>query len=78
MRYTCLGQHSTDSTRSVSATRQKPKLAPYIMSMQENVATALACDVQQINIKATTEEKLGFTGNEEGISAHSVVLIEKI
>lgn len=57
---------------------QKPKLAPYIMSMRENVAIALACDVQQINIKATTEEKLGFTGNEEGISAHSVVLIEKI
>ena len=56
---------------------QKPKLASYIPSMRENIARALSCNVSCINIKATTEEKLGFTGNEEGISAHSVVLIEK-
>ena len=57
---------------------QRPKLASYIPLMRENIARSLECDPSQINIKATTEEKLGFTGNEEGISAHSVVLIEKI
>ena len=56
---------------------QKPKLAPYIHQMRQNVANTLGCDVERINIKATTEEHLGFTGREEGISAHSVVLIEK-
>lgn len=57
---------------------QKPKLAPFIEMMRENIATSFGCDVKKINIKATTEEKLGFTGREEGISAHCVVLIEKI
>lgn len=57
---------------------QKPKLAQYIPKMSENIASAIGCNPAQINVKATTEEKLGFTGNEEGISAHSVVLIEKI
>lgn len=56
---------------------QKPKLSPYIHQMRQNVANTLGCDVERINIKATTEEHLGFTGREEGISAHSVVLIEK-
>ena len=57
---------------------QKPKLRGYIDVMRKNVADVLECDVDAVNIKATTEERLGFTGREEGISAHAVVLIEKI
>ena len=56
---------------------QKPKVAPYIEKMREIIADALGCDISQINVKATTEEHLGFTGREEGISAHAVALIEK-
>ncbi len=56
---------------------QAPKLAPYIIEMRENIAKALKTDVEFISVKATTEEKLGFTGRKEGISAHSVCLIEK-
>ena len=56
---------------------QRPKLASFIPLMCVNIAKALSCDPSRINVKATTEEKLGFTGTEEGISAHSVVLIEK-
>ena len=56
---------------------QVPKLAPYIIEMRENIAKALKTDVDFISVKATTEEKLGFTGRKEGISAHSVCLIEK-
>lgn len=55
---------------------QKPKMLPYIKKMRENIADVLDCDVGCVNIKATTEEKLGFTGAEEGISAYSVCLIE--
>lgn len=55
---------------------QKPKIAPYIEKMRENISFALNCDISKINVKATTEEKLGFTGREEGVSAHSVVLLE--
>lgn len=55
---------------------QKPKLKPFIEKMRENIAAACECDVSQINVKATTEEKLGFTGSEEGISAHAVCIIE--
>lgn len=57
---------------------QKPKLAPHIPAMRQNVALALECSVEQISVKATTEEKLGFTGNEEGIAAHAVCLLERI
>ena len=56
---------------------QKPKLMPYILEMRENVASACQIDLNNVNIKATTEEKLGFTGNEEGISAQAVSLIFK-
>lgn len=56
---------------------QVPKLAPYILSMRENIAKALGVDVDFVSVKATTEEKLGFTGRKEGISAHCVCLIEK-
>lgn len=57
---------------------QKPKLAPYIIQMRENIAKACKCDISQISVKATTEEKLGFTGEMLGISAHAVSLLVKI
>ena len=56
---------------------QVPKLAPYIDDMRHNIAKALCVDVDFVSVKATTEEKLGFTGRKEGISAHCVCLIEK-
>ena len=57
---------------------QAPKLRPYIQKMRDNVAEALKCSPDMINIKATTEEQLGFTGRGEGISAQAVALIESI
>ena len=54
---------------------QKPKIAVYTEKMKKNIAFALACDETCINIKATTEEHLGFTGREEGAAAHAVVLL---
>lgn len=57
---------------------QAPKLASYIESMRKNIADVCGCDVSQISIKATTEEKLGFTGEKLGVSAHSVCLMKKI
>ena len=56
---------------------QMPKMAPFIDAMRENIAGALGVDVDFVSVKATTEEKLGFTGRKEGISAHCVCLIEK-
>lgn len=56
---------------------QRPKLKPYTLKMRENIAVACKVDVSCVSVKATTEEKLGFTGSEEGISAHSVVLLVK-
>lgn len=57
---------------------QKPKLSGYIQDMRKRIASACNTDINNINIKATTEEKLGFTGECLGISAHSVCLLEKI
>ncbi|KXZ38951.1 2-C-methyl-D-erythritol 2,4-cyclodiphosphate synthase [Alkalithermobacter thermoalcaliphilus JW-YL-7 = DSM 7308] len=57
---------------------QKPKMAPYIHQMRENIAKALEIDIDDVNVKATTTEKLGFEGREEGISAHAIVSIDKI
>ncbi len=54
---------------------QRPKMAPHIQAMRENVARACGVTVDRINVKATTEEGLGFTGTGEGISAHAVVLL---
>ena len=54
---------------------QKPKLAPFIGKMRENIAFALDIDAECVNVKATTEEKLGFTGQMEGVSAHAVALV---
>lgn len=55
---------------------QSPKLKDYIVKMRENIASACNIDVDRVSVKATTEEHLGFTGRKEGISAHSVCLIE--
>ena len=57
---------------------QKPKLAPYIEQMRERIADVIGCDISCISVKATTEEHLGFTGEEKGISATAVVLMEKV
>ncbi len=56
---------------------QAPKLKPYIQTMRETVASICEVGIDEVNIKATTEEKLGFTGRLEGISAHAVALIER-
>ena len=54
---------------------QKPKMAPYIMAMRQNIADDCGIDISFVNVKATTEEGLGFTGSLEGISAHAVCVI---
>ena len=55
---------------------QAPKLAPHIRRMRENLAAAIGCEVSRVSVKATTEEKLGFTGAKQGIAAHCVCLLE--
>lgn len=55
---------------------QKPKMAPHILTMRENIAKTLGLELNQVNIKATTEEGLGFTGSGEGISAQAVCILE--
>lgn len=55
---------------------QKPKLSPYILQMKENIARVLHIETDRVNVKATTTEKLGFEGEELGISAHCVCLVE--
>ena len=59
----------------VTVIAQRPKLAPYIPEMRRTLADVLGLDVGQISIKATTEERLGFTGREEGVACHSVCLL---
>ena len=54
---------------------QKPKIAPYIRQMRENIAADLAIALEMVSVKATTEERLGFTGSGEGMSAHAVAII---
>ncbi len=57
---------------------QRPKMAPHIQLMRENISKTLNIDIDQVNIKATTEEGLGFTGSEEGISSQSICLLTKV
>ncbi len=66
-------------TGNIDATviAQAPKLRPYIDTMRKNIAYACDTDIDRVNVKATTEEKLGFTGSGEGISAHAVCILEE-
>ena len=57
---------------------QRPKMAPHIPTMRENIAKALGLEVDQVNVKATTEEGLGFTGSGEGISSQAICLLETV
>ena len=65
------------SNIDVTMIAQKPKLRPHIEQMEANIASAVGVDVSRINVKATTEEKLGFTGAEEGMACHAVCLLEE-
>ena len=62
----------------VTMIAQRPKLKDYIPTMRENIARVLSVDVSRINVKATTEEHLGFTGDGSGMSCHAVCLLENI
>lgn len=57
---------------------EKPKMSPYILDMRKNIANALNTSIDNISVKATTEEKLGFTGEGLGIAAHAVCIIKKV
>ena len=65
------------SNVDVTMIAQKPKLRPHIEQMEKNIAGAVGIDVSRINVKATTEEKLGFTGEELGMACHAVCLLEE-
>ena len=56
---------------------QKPKVKPYIEAMRKRIAEVLELEIEQVSVKATTEEKLGFTGDESGVKSYCVVLLEK-
>jgi 2-C-methyl-D-erythritol 2,4-cyclodiphosphate synthase len=60
----------------ITIAAQAPKLAPFIVEMRSNIAKILNVDIEQISVKATTTEKLGFVGRKEGIEAHAVVLVQ--
>ena len=65
------------SNIDVTMIAQKPKLRPHIPQMEENIAAAVGIAPDRVNVKATTEEKLGFTGTLEGMSCHAVCLLEE-
>jgi len=65
------------SNIDVTMIAQKPKLKDHIPQMAANIASAVKLDVSRVNVKATTEERLGFTGREEGLSCHAVCLLEE-
>ena len=65
------------SNVDVTLIAQKPKVGPYIEAMTQNIANALQLPLSRVNVKATTEEHLGFTGRLEGISCHAVCLLEE-
>lgn len=56
---------------------QAPKIAPHLLAMRQHLSQDLQCDISQVNVKATTTEKLGYVGRKEGVSVHSVVLLTK-
>ncbi|MBE6974729.1 MAG: 2-C-methyl-D-erythritol 2,4-cyclodiphosphate synthase [Ruminococcaceae bacterium] len=65
------------SNIDVTMIAQAPKLRPHIETMERNIAAALALDPGRVNVKATTEEHLGFTGNMEGMACHAVCLLDE-
>jgi len=65
------------SNIDVTMIAQKPKLRPHIETMERNIASVLNLDVSRVNVKATTEEHLGFTGSEEGMACYAVCLLEE-
>ena len=65
------------SNIDVTMIAQRPKLRPHIEQMEKNIAGAVRIDVSRVNVKATTEEKLGFTGEELGMACHAVCLLEE-
>ncbi|MGK5095034.1 2-C-methyl-D-erythritol 2,4-cyclodiphosphate synthase [Deltaproteobacteria bacterium TL4] len=71
-------QHYTLMNLDCTIMAQRPKIKPYLKQMREGIARILSADISQISIKATTTEKLGFIGREEGIAAQTVVLLQKI
>ena len=71
------GQGYTLGNADMVLLMQKPKVKDFIPLMEENIAKALSCERERISVKATTEEGLGFTGQEEGIAAKAIVLLEK-
>ena len=78
----CVAQKIKDagyrvSNVDVTMIAQAPKLKPFIPQMTENIAAKLQIDVSRVNVKATTEEHLGFTGTKEGMSCHAVCLLEE-
>ncbi len=76
--YELIKEHGyTLGNADITIIAQAPKLRPYIEAMRTCIANILDCDVNQISVKATTEEKLGFTGNGDGISAHCVCLLKQ-
>ncbi len=70
------GYHLVNIDATICA--ERPKMNPHIPQMQQTMAEVIGCDADAISIKATTTEKLGFTGRQEGISAYAVALIERI
>ena len=76
-----IGQHFPDTDpayRDISSLAQRPKLKDYLPQMRQNYSRAMGLPVTAISVKATTEEGLGFTGTEQGIAAHGVVLLEPL
>ena len=65
------------SNIDVTMIAQRPKLRPHIETMERNIASALGIEVFRVNVKATTEERLGFSGREEGMACHAVCLLEE-
>lgn len=61
----------------ITIVAQAPKMAPHLLAMRECLSEDLRCQLDQINVKATTTEKLGYTGRKEGVAVHAVVLLEK-
>lgn len=61
----------------ITIAAQAPKMAPHLLAMREVLASDLDADIDQVNVKATTTEKLGYVGRKEGIAVHTVVLLEK-